>query len=95
MVQGYLPHETPDVVLLFPPIRQVTDLSPLDPKFRYSRTKVLKRISSYRAPGFTQLQSLYDRHFYFHFNEKLAQSTVPDLDKRLPSWMRQNLSSLT
>lgn len=86
--QGRLPYETPDVILPFPPARQVTGLSPLDPKSRYSRTQVLKRRSSYRAPSFTQIQWQDDGYFYFHFNKKLAQSTVP-VDKWLLPCIKQ------
>jgi hypothetical protein len=50
-----------------PPVRQVTGLPPLDPKFRYSRTKVLKRNGSYDPEFFQSRNINLDESFFESF----------------------------
>ena len=76
-------YETPGVIFPFSPVPQFTSIPPLDPEFRYSGTKVLKRRPYYPGLSFAQLQLQDDGNFCIHFNRKLAEVTIPNLFKRI------------
>jgi hypothetical protein len=61
------PRDPPEVDFEIPPVRQVTGLPPLDPKFRYSGTKVLKRNGSYEPEFFRSRNINLDDSFFESF----------------------------
>jgi hypothetical protein len=62
-----VPQDPPEVNFETPPVRQVTGLPPLDPKFRYSQTKVLKRNGSYDPEFFRSRNINLDDSFFESF----------------------------